>query len=111
MGIRQYSCHFIANIFNSCGHNCMFSSHRFQHGVNYHSMVCQSVGEGEAAGDKNYACCGCSKPLIMITAAASLIVFRIWDTYLDFKLVPSVSERESFHCQLANPIIVAFAVS
>ena len=49
--------------------------------------------------------------MIMIVAAASLIVFRIWATSLDFLLFRSITGRSNFHCTLANPIILALAVS
>ena len=54
---------------------------------------------------------GCSKPVILIIAAASLIAMRIWATVLDFLLFRSVDERKEFHCSLTNPIILALAVS
>ena len=68
--------------------------------------------------DENADCCWeccagrcCSKPLIMIIAAGSLIVCRVWATSLDFFLFRSVTERSDFHCTLANLVILAFAVS
>ena len=72
----------------------------------------------QVAVDGNTGCCWqcfvcrcCSKPLIMIIAAGSLIVCRVWATSLDFLLFRSVTERSNFHCTVVNLIILAFAVS
>ena len=76
----------------------------------YFEQVAESDGEKTKITHCKICCCHYkrSKPLIMIIAAGSLIVFRIWATFLDFYVI---TKRSDFHCTWSNDIILYFAVS